>query len=47
MSRRMDYLPLVGSTLEQLILSNITMLFGAMMFKVEEAFPADWISKHH
>lgn len=34
--------PLIGGTLEQLILSNITMLFDA-----EEAFTADWISKHH
>ena len=35
-------IPFVGGTLEQLILSNITMLFDA-----EEAFTADWISKHH
>ena len=32
----------IGGTLEQLILSNITMLFDA-----EEAFMADWIAKHH
>jgi hypothetical protein len=36
------HIPLVGGTIEQLILSNITMLFDA-----EEAFMADWISKHH
>ena len=36
------HIPLIGGTLEQLILSNITMLFDA-----EEAFMADWISKHH
>ena len=36
------HIPLVGGTLEQLILSNITMLFDA-----EEAFTADWIAKHH
>lgn len=35
-------IPLVGGALEQLILSNITTLFDA-----EEAFTADWISKHH
>ena len=33
--------PLVGGTLEQLILSNITQLFDA-----EGAFMADWVSKH-
>lgn len=36
------HIPLIGGTLEQLILSNITMLFDA-----EEAFMADWIAKHH
>lgn len=36
------HIPLVGGTIEQLILSNITMLFDA-----EEAFMADWITKHH
>jgi hypothetical protein len=36
------YLPLVGGALEDLILGSITHLFDA-----EEAFAADWISKHH
>ncbi len=36
------YIPLVGGKLEELILQNITQLFDA-----EEAFMADWISKHH
>ncbi|MCV7230267.1 DUF2505 domain-containing protein [Mycolicibacterium komossense] len=36
------HLPLVGGTLEQLILSNITTMFDA-----EEAFTADWITDHH
>ena len=36
------HIPFIGGTLEQLILSNITMLFDA-----EEAFMADWIAKHH
>jgi Protein of unknown function (DUF2505) len=35
-------IPLVGGTLEQLILSNITQLFDT-----EGAFMADWVSKHH
>lgn len=35
-------IPLVGGTIEQLILSNITTLFDA-----EEAFTADWIRQHH
>lgn len=36
------YIPFIGGKLEALILSNITSLFDA-----EEAFTADWISKHH
>jgi Protein of unknown function (DUF2505) len=36
------YIPLVGGKLEELILHHITQLFDA-----EEAFMADWISKHH
>ena len=36
------YIPLIGGTLEALILRNITPLFDA-----EEAFTADWIAKHH
>jgi hypothetical protein len=36
------HIPLVGGSLEQLILSNITALFDA-----EEAFTADWILNHH
>ena len=36
------HIPFVGGTLEQLILSNITALFDA-----EEAFTADWITRHH
>lgn len=36
------HIPLVGGTLEQLILSNITGLFDA-----EGAFMADWASQHH
>ncbi len=36
------HIPLVGGTIESLILSNITMLFDA-----EEAFTADWITRHH
>jgi Protein of unknown function (DUF2505) len=36
------HIPLVGGTLEQLILSNITQLFEA-----EGAFMADWGAKHH
>jgi hypothetical protein len=35
-------IPLVGGTIEQLIVSNITTLFDS-----EEAFTADWIVKHH
>src|SRR5262245_59659804 len=35
-------IPLVGGALEDLILHNIKQLFDA-----EEAFTADWISKHH
>ena len=36
------HIPLIGGTLEQLILSHIKLLFDA-----EEAFTADWIAKHH
>jgi Protein of unknown function (DUF2505) len=36
------HIPLVGGTLEQLILSNITLLFDT-----EEAFTAAWVSRHH
>ncbi|HZQ30179.1 MAG TPA: DUF2505 domain-containing protein [Mycobacterium sp.] len=36
------YIPLIGGKLEDLILSNITVLLDA-----EEAFTADWISQHH
>ena len=36
------YIPFVGGALEDLILHNIKYLFDA-----EEAFTADWISKHH
>jgi hypothetical protein len=36
------YIPMVGGKIEELILHNITQLFDA-----EEAFMADWISKHH
>jgi hypothetical protein len=36
------YLPFVGGALEELILNNIKYLFDA-----EEAFAADWISRHH
>jgi hypothetical protein len=36
------YIPLVGGALEDLILHHIKQLFDA-----EEAFTADWISKHH
>jgi len=35
-------IPFVGGALEDLILSNIRMLFDA-----EEAFTADWVAKHH
>lgn len=35
-------IPLVGGTLEQLILSNITGLFDA-----EGAFMSDWVATHH
>jgi hypothetical protein len=35
-------IPLVGGTLEQLILSNITQLFDD-----EGAFTSDWAAKHH
>ena len=36
------YIPLIGGALEDLILHHIKQLFDA-----EEAFTADWISKHH
>jgi hypothetical protein len=36
------YIPFVGGVLEDLILHHIKLLFDA-----EEAFTADWISKHH
>ena len=36
------YLPFIGGALEDLILHHIKQLFDA-----EEAFTADWISKHH
>lgn len=36
------YVPFVGGALEDLILHHIKQLFDA-----EEAFTADWISKHH
>jgi hypothetical protein len=36
------HIPMVGGTIEKLILSNVTALFDA-----EEAFTADWITKHH
>ena len=36
------FIPLVGGALEDLILHHIKELFDA-----EEAFTADWISKHH
>jgi Protein of unknown function (DUF2505) len=36
------HIPLVGGALEDLILHHIKQLFDA-----EEAFTADWISKHH
>jgi hypothetical protein len=36
------YIPFIGGKLEELILHHITELFAA-----EEAFMADWISKHH
>jgi hypothetical protein len=36
------HIPLVGGVLEDLILHHIKQLFDA-----EEAFTADWISKHH
>jgi hypothetical protein len=36
------HLPFVGGTLEDMILHHIKRLFDA-----EEAFTADWISKHH
>ena len=36
------WIPFIGGKLEDLILSNITRLFDA-----EEAFTADWVSKHH
>lgn len=36
------YIPLIGGKIEELILHHITELFDA-----EEAFMADWISKHH
>jgi Protein of unknown function (DUF2505) len=36
------WISFIGGKLEDLILSNITMLFDA-----EEAFTADWISAHH
>jgi Protein of unknown function (DUF2505) len=36
------HIPFVGGPLEDLILHNIKYLFDA-----EEAFTADWISKHH
>ncbi|MDF2824904.1 MAG: hypothetical protein K0R68_2312 [Mycobacterium sp.] len=35
-------IPLVGGTLEQLILSNVTGLFDA-----EGAFMSDWVARHH
>jgi hypothetical protein len=41
-SRCKVHIPLVGSALEDLILHHITDIFDA-----EEAFTADWISKHH
>jgi hypothetical protein len=36
------YIPFLGGPIEDLILHNIKQLFDA-----EEAFTADWISKHH
>jgi hypothetical protein len=36
------YIPFIGGEIEDLILHHITQLFDA-----EEAFMADWISKHH
>ena len=36
------YIPFIGGALEDLILHHIKQLFDA-----EEAFTADWISKHH
>ena len=36
------YIPFVGGALEDLILHHIKQLFDA-----EEAFTADWVSKHH
>ena len=36
------WVPFVGGVLEDLILHHIKQLFDA-----EEAFTADWISKHH
>ena len=36
------YIPLIGGALEDLILHHIKQLFDA-----EEAFTADWITKHH
>ncbi len=36
------HIPLIGGTLEQLILSNITMLFDA-----EGAFMSDWVARRH
>lgn len=36
------WIPFIGGKLEDLILTDITLLFDA-----EEAFTADWISKHH
>ena len=36
------YIPLIGGVLEDLILHHIKQLFDA-----EEAFTADWITKHH
>ena len=36
------HIPLVGGALEDLIMHHITDIFDT-----EEAFTADWISKHH
>jgi hypothetical protein len=36
------WIPFIGGRIEDLILHHITLLFDA-----EEAFTADWISKHH
>ena len=37
-----NWIPFIGGKLEDLILSNITLLFDA-----EEAFTADWIARNH